>query len=91
MAEEKTDLIRQYLLKVRTANKELTKKETFKDLLNRLYVADREILGIIDRMSLGAEAAVVNIPRRDGLHRGSADTLFNRIIIEFENDLKISL
>ena len=26
-AEDKTDLIRQYLLKVKTANKELTKKE----------------------------------------------------------------
>jgi len=46
---------------------------------------------VIDRMSLGAEAAVVNIPRKDGLHRGSADTLYSRIIIEFENDLKISL
>lgn len=91
MAEEKTDLIRQYLSKVRTAHKELTKKEAFKDLLNRLYGADREILDVIDRMSLGAEAAVVNIPRKDGLHRGSADTLFNRIIIEFENDLKVSL
>lgn len=91
MTENKIDLIRQYLLKVKTANKELTKKEAFKDLLNRLYGADRDILSIIDRMSLGAEAAVVNIPRKDGLHRGSADTLYNRIIIEFENDLKISL
>ena len=86
MAEVKTDLIRQYLAKVRTANKELTKKEAFKDLLNRLYGTDRDILAVIDRISLGAEAAVVNIPRKDGLHRGSADTLFNRIIIEFEND-----
>lgn len=34
---------------------------------------------------------MVNIPRRDGLHRGSADTLFDRVIIEFENDLKVSL
>ncbi|HBH87634.1 MAG TPA: restriction endonuclease [Syntrophaceae bacterium] len=42
-------------------------------------------------MSLGAEAAVVNIPRKDGLHRGSIDTLYSRVIIEFENDLKISL
>ena len=91
MAEDKTDLIRQYLLKVKTANKELTKKEAFKDLLNRLYSADLDILSVIDRMSLGAEAAVVNIPRKDGLHRGSADTLYSRIIIEFENDLKISL
>lgn len=31
-----------------------------------------------------------NIPRKDKLHRGSADTLYNRIIIEYENDLKVS-
>ena len=28
-AEDKTELIRQYLLKVKTANKDLTKKEAF--------------------------------------------------------------
>jgi len=54
MVEEKTDLIRQYLSKVRTANKEPTKREAFKDLLNRLYGADRDILDVIDRMSLAA-------------------------------------
>ena len=91
MAINKSELIGQYLQKVKTANKEQTKKEAFKDLLNRLYGTDRDILNVIDRMSLGAEAAVVNIPRKDGLHRGSADTLYSRIIIEFENDLKISL
>jgi len=91
VAEEKTNLIRQYLSKVRTASKEPTKREAFKDLLNRLYGADKDILDVIDRMTLGAETAVVNIPRKDGLHRGSADALYSRIIIEFENDLKFSL
>lgn len=91
MIENKTDLIRQYLAKVRAANKETTKREAFEDLLNRLYGADREILDVIDRMSLGAETAVVNNPRKDGLHRGSADALYNRIIIEFAKDLKVSL
>ncbi|MEZ4526142.1 MAG: N-6 DNA methylase [Desulfobacterales bacterium] len=34
---------------------------------------------------------MLNIPRKDRLHRGSADTLYNCIIIEFENSLKASL
>ncbi len=34
---------------------------------------------------------MLNIPRKDKLHRGSADTLFNKIIIEFENNLKLNL
>lgn len=37
MREDKSDLIKEYLKKVKAANKEATKKEAFKDLLNRLY------------------------------------------------------
>ncbi|MFW5872040.1 MAG: N-6 DNA methylase, partial [bacterium] len=84
-------LISDYLKKIKSANKELTKKEIFKDLLNRLYTGDKEIEKIIDAISIGAETAIVNIPRKDKIHRGSADTLYNNIIIEFENDLKASL
>lgn len=87
----KTDLILDYLNKIRGANKELTKKEVFKDLLNRLYGGDPEITRILDGITAGAEAAVLNIPRKDKLHRGSADTLFNEVIIEFENDLRRTL
>jgi heme oxygenase len=86
---DKKELIRQYYRKVTASNKELTKKEAFKDLLNRLYVSDKDIENIIDKITLGAETTVLNIPRKDKLHRGSADTLFNNIIIEFENDLKV--
>ena len=82
--------IKQYLQQIKTASKELTKKEAFKDLLNRLYAGNAEIREIIDRITLGAEATVLNIPRKDKLHRGSADTLYNNIIIEFENDLRAS-
>ena len=85
------NLIKEYRKKVLAANKELTKKEAFKDLLNRLYVGNDEIEKIIDAISAGAETAIVNIPRLDKLHRGSADTLYNKVIIEFENNLKISL
>jgi len=87
----KTKLIKEYLQKVQSANKESTKKEAFKDLLNRLYANDKEILSEVDKITLGAEKTIVNIPRADKLHRGSADTLYNRVLIEFENDLKLTL
>jgi hypothetical protein len=86
----KTELIKDYLKKVRSASKELAKKELFKDLLHRLYSGEKEISKIIDAISAGSETTVVNIPRKDRLHKGSADTLYNKIIIEFENDLKSS-
>ncbi len=91
MKKDRKELIREYFVKVKAANKELTKKELFKDLLHRLYAGEKEIEKIIDAISAGAEYAVINIPRKDKKHRGSADTLYNRIIIEFENDLKLSL
>lgn len=91
MQKDKISLINDYLKRVKSANKELTKKELFKDLLNRLYSGDDEIEKIIDAISKGAETTIVNIPRKDKLHRGSADTLYNKVIIEFENDLKTSL
>lgn len=87
----KNKLIKEYLQKVKSANKESTKKEAFKDLLNRLYANDKEILSEVDKITLGAEKTIVNIPRADKLHRGSADTLYNRVLIEFENDLKLTL
>ena len=85
---DKIQHIQQYLQKVKSANKELTKKEAFKDLLNRLYFENSEIQKIIDKITLGAEATVLNIPRKDKFHAGRADTLYNNIIIEFENDLR---
>lgn len=84
------EIITAYLQKVKTANKELTKKEHFKDLLHRLYSGEKEIENIIDAISAGSEYSILNIPRKDKLRRGSADTLYNKIIIEFENDLKVT-
>ncbi len=85
------ELILLYLNKIKSANKESIKKEHFKDLLNRLYSDNYDILKIVDKISTGAETTILNIPRKDKYHRGSADTLYNKIIIEFENDLKTSL
>ncbi|MBU0475565.1 MAG: N-6 DNA methylase [Bacteroidetes bacterium] len=82
--------ILEYFKKVKNANKELPKKEAFKDLLNRLYSTENELLELIDKITLGSEKAILEIPRKDKIHRGSADTLYNKIIIEFENNLKIT-
>ena len=86
-----SEIITTYLQKVKSANKEATKKEAFKDLLNRLYAGVKDIEPVIDKITIGAEASVLNIPREDKMHRGSADTLYNKIIIEFEKDLKLTL
>ncbi|OGU14450.1 MAG: hypothetical protein A2X61_14325 [Ignavibacteria bacterium GWB2_35_12] len=85
------ELILFYLNRIKSANKETAKKEIFKELLNRLYSSNPEILEIINKISLGAETTILNIPRKDKLHRGSADTLYDKVIIEFENDLKVTL
>lgn len=91
MDQKKVELINSYRRKILQANKELTKKEIFKDLLHQLYASEKDIEDIISAMSSGAETSILNIPRKQKRHRGSADTLYNRIIIEFENDLKNSL
>lgn len=91
MLKQKINLINSYRERVRAANKELPKKEAFKDLLNRLYSGNKEIECIIDKITSGSESTVLNIPRKDKLHKGSADTLYNKIIIEFENNLKVTL
>ena len=88
---EKQNLIDSYLLKVKASSKEAIKKEAFKDLLNLLYALSPEILKIIDAITAGSEKSILNIPRKGQLHRGSADTLYNKIIIEFENNLKLTL
>ena len=91
MKKDRKELINEYLIKIKSANKEFTKREAFKDLLNRLYSGNDEIEKIVDAITLGAETNIANIPRKDKLHRGSADTLYNRIIIEYENSLRNSL
>ncbi|HPH22568.1 MAG TPA: N-6 DNA methylase, partial [Chitinophagaceae bacterium] len=88
MQKQHAQHITAYLKKIKAANKELTKKEHFKDLLHHLYHGEKEIEAIIDVISAGSETTILNIPRHNKKHRGSADTLYNNIIIEFENDLK---
>jgi len=57
---DRIELITNYLRKVKTASKELTKKELFKDLLHRLYAGEKEIEDVIDAISAGAEKTILN-------------------------------
>ncbi|MCL4510381.1 MAG: hypothetical protein M1470_04855 [Bacteroidetes bacterium] len=68
MNPDKQKEIVDYLKRVHVANKESTKKEHFKDLLNRLYAGDKDIQKTINAISSGAETTVVNIPREDRIH-----------------------
>jgi len=43
MIESRTKHITEYLQKVKNANKEMTKKKAFKDLLNRLYANNKDV------------------------------------------------
>jgi len=85
---DKKELIVNYYRKIKQANKEPVKKEIFKDLLNRLYCNSPEIMSEIDNMSLGSEKTIFNIKIINRGKTGIADTYYNRIIIEFKNNLK---
>ena len=91
MIATRVEQIEKFRKDILSANKELPKKELFKDILHKLYAQHPEIVDVLDKMSLGSETTILNIPRKDKIHRGSADTLYNNVIIEFENDLKKSL
>ena len=53
--KQHTQHITAYLKKIKSANKELTKKEHFKDLLHHLYHGEKEIESIIDAIGIESE------------------------------------
>lgn len=65
MTAARNEHIINYLNKAKSANNEATKKEAFKDLLNWLYADNAETEKIIDAITMGAEKAVFDIPRKD--------------------------
>jgi len=67
MPKDKTILIKEYFTKIKGANKELAKKEAFKDLLNRLHAGNPETESIIDKITLDTEKTIVIIPRKGRL------------------------
>jgi hypothetical protein len=86
--KDKVNTILEYLPNVLRANTERAKKELLKDLLLRLFDSDPIAKTIINKMSLGAEHAILNIQLKNRRKTGVADTQYNHVIIEFEKDLK---
>ena len=84
------EAIQTYLSDITNANNEEAKKLLFFSLLNQLYIDNDEAKQIIKQMQKGAEKNVYNIPLKNRLKTGRADTQYGKIIIEFEHDLKKS-
>lgn len=80
--------IQAYYRTIITANNETAKKELFKTLLVKLFGDGPEAYDIITKMSLGAEKTIVHIPQKIKPGRGYADTQYDTVIIEFENNMK---
>jgi len=70
--------IQEYFQHVKQAQAETAKKELFQTLLNRLFPDDAEISNIINNMNLGAERTIFNIPLKERVKMGRADTQYNR-------------
>lgn len=83
-----TERIEQFRSTIERANNETVRKELLKDLLIDLFGNDDKARATINQMTLGAEKAVLNIPMKDRLKTGRADTQFGRTIIEFEFSMK---
>lgn len=81
------DALRQYLADIQNAHTEEAKKLLFQSLLTALFQHSKNALDLIQTMSKGAEKTIFNIPLP---HRriGRADMQYNRVIIEWEKDLK---
>jgi hypothetical protein len=81
--------IKKYIADIKVANNEEAKKQRLLSLLNRLFGANAGAREIIDKFTIGAEKIVLNIHRQGKVsNHGRADTQYQRVIIEFEKDLK---
>lgn len=81
------DALRQYLADAQKANTEEAKKLLFHQLLTTLFQRDKTALAIIQEMSKGAEKTIFNIPLPQR-RIGRADVQYNRVLIEWEKDLR---
>ncbi|TAL39361.1 MAG: restriction endonuclease [Alphaproteobacteria bacterium] len=79
--------INDYRVDISRANNESAKISLLTSLLTRLFDSP-DAKEIIKQFSFGTEKKILNISRRGkASQRGRADTLYQRIIIEFEKDL----
>ncbi|MDC7684520.1 N-6 DNA methylase [Asticcacaulis sp. BYS171W] len=90
MKSELVHEIQRFRNDVSRANNESAKISLLTSLLTRLFDGD-DAGEIIRQFSLGTEKAILNVHRAGKLsQRGRADTQYQRIIIEFEKDLKLT-
>jgi hypothetical protein len=66
--KDKCILIKEYLIKVISAHKEITKRQVIKDLLNRLYAGNPDSESVIDDKTVGTEKTFAKIQRNRRLH-----------------------
>jgi len=90
MKPEFAQHIKKYATDVSTANNEAAKISLLTSLLTRLFDGP-DASEVIRQFSLGTEKAILNIQRQGKLStRGRADAQYQRVIIEFEKDLKVT-
>ena len=80
--------VRNYIADLKVANKEEAKKQRFISLLERFFDSKKSKT-LIDQFTAGAEHTILNIDKKGkASDKGFADTQYQKVIIEFENDLK---
>lgn len=80
--------IKKYLNDIKNLKNETSKKETFLLFLKDIYSGNKHINEYLDKFAAGGERFLYNINlNRKSSKKGRADTYFENIIIEFENNL----
>lgn len=77
----------QYIAQINKLANERQKKERFLSLLERIFSNNRKIKNIIDKFTGGAETYLTVI-REGKKAAGYADTQYENVVVEFENNLK---
>ena len=77
----------EYLSALRLANSEEAKKLRFHTLLTRLFQNSQGAKDVVNKMGLGGEKTIFNIPRPAKVKTGFADIAYSNVIIEWEKDL----
>lgn len=75
MAKNRSDHIQGFHQKVKAANKEATKKELFKDLLNRLFASNDETKEVID---VNERLSIARLVGARDVHKKILDVYFPR-------------
>jgi N-6 DNA Methylase len=79
--------VAEYLSALRLANSEEAKKLRFHTLLTRLFQNSQSAKDVVNKMGLGGEKTIFNIPRPAKIKTGFADIAYSNVIIEWEKDL----